>query len=178
MRRAVFLDRDGVLNRAVVRAGKPYPPADLRELELLPGVAEALLRLRAEGFLLISVTNQPDVARGATPRWTVEAINAQLMRELALDEISVCYHDDADRCHCRKPEPGLLTDAAGRYNIALVRSFMVGDRWKDIEAGHRAGCSTVRIDAGYAEVERGRPPHFRCTSLAEAADWILKQPSP
>lgn len=177
MRRAVFLDRDGVLNRAVVRGGKPYPPAGLEELEVLPGVPDALARLRADGFMLIGVTNQPDVARGTTPREVVDAINSRLISDLGLDEIAVCFHDDADACRCRKPAPGLLLDAAGRYNIALDRSFMVGDRWKDTEAGHQAGCITIRIDAGYVETEKGRPPHHRCSSLSEAAEWILRQQS-
>lgn len=176
--RAVFLDRDGVLNQAVVNAGKPYPPASVEELDILPGVAEALTRLHGLGFRLIGVTNQPDVARGTQRRETVEAINARLMQELPLDEIAVCYHDDQDACGCRKPEPGLLTRAAERYNIALDQSFMIGDRWKDVEAGHRAGCTTVRIDAGYAEADRGRAPHHRCASLAEAADWIIAHISP
>lgn len=177
MRRAVFLDRDGVLNRAVVRGGKPYPPAGLEELDILPGVPDALARLRASGFMLIGVTNQPDVARGTTPREVVDAINMRLISDLGLDDIAVCFHDDADACSCRKPAPGLLMVAAGRYNIALERSFMVGDRWKDVEAGHRAGCRTIRIDAGYAEPESGRPPHYRCGSLPEAAEWILIQQS-
>src|SRR2546429_2967557 len=111
-RQAVFLDRDGVLNQAMVRGGKPYPPASLTELQILPGTSDALYALQAAGFLLIGVTNQPDVARGSQRREVVEAINAVLRATLPLAEILVCYHDGRDGCSCRKPQPGLLLQAA------------------------------------------------------------------
>jgi D-glycero-D-manno-heptose 1,7-bisphosphate phosphatase len=172
--RAVFLDRDGVINRAIVREGKPYPPKGLQQLKILPGVREALGRLKKAGFRIIVLTNQPDVARGTQRRATVEKINAKLKYELPVDEIKVCFHDDVDRCDCRKPKPGLLKKAAHTWNIDLTRSFMVGDRWKDIEAGKRAGCRTVFIDWGYNESLRSKPDHS-VRSLAEAADWIVKR---
>ncbi len=178
MGRAVFLDRDGVINRAIVRKGRPYPPANLAELELLPGVPEALTRLHVAGFRLIVVTNQPDVARGKTPRATVEAIHHGLQMgsaerpPLPIDRFQVCYHDDADGCSCRKPAPGLLLEAAREEGLDLAASFMVGDRWRDIEAGQRAGCTTLFIDYGYDEAERSAPA-ARFHSLAEATDWIL-----
>jgi transaldolase len=172
-RRAVFLDRDGVINRAIVRGGKPYPPADILQLEVLPGVAQALERLRAAGFRLIVVTNQPDVARGVQTRETVEAIHAELLaRGLPLDDFRVCYHDDDDDCACRKPKPGLLLAAAQEEGLDLTSSFLVGDRWRDIEAGKRAGCTTLFIDYRYVELERSQPD-VRVRSLAEAANWIL-----
>src|SRR3989338_8918354 len=142
MRRGVFLDRDGVLNRAFVRDGKPYPPSTLAELEILPGVPEALALLRAEGFRLVVVTNQPDVARGTQTRKTGELLHAALLARLPLDEFRVCYHDDADHCACLKPAPGLLLQAAQELELDLASCFMVGDRWRDIEAGRRAGCTT------------------------------------
>ena len=178
MRRAVFLDRDGVLNRAVVREGKPYPPAGLGELQILPDAARALETLKAAGLLLIGVTNQPDVARGTQRREAVEAINAALLTALPLHEILVCYHDDRDGCECRKPRPGLLVQAAARHAIDLPSSFMVGDRWSDIETGRRAGCATVLLDHGYAETGPGRPPDHTVHSLSEAAAWILSQSPP
>lgn len=175
-RRAVFLDRDGVLNRAVVRDGRPYPPATLAELEILPGAPQALGALQTAGFLLIGVTNQPDVARGAQRRETVEAMNATLLRALPLREILVCYHDDRDGCECRKPRPGLVLEAAARHGIDLASSVMVGDRWRDVEAGRRAGCATVFIDYGYAEADRGEGRADRVVhSVSEAADWILSR---
>jgi D-glycero-D-manno-heptose 1,7-bisphosphate phosphatase len=175
-RRAVFLDRDGVINRALVRDGKPYPPATLDEVEVLPGVAEALTRLRGAGFLLLVATNQPDVARGTQRREVVEAINARLTSELALDEVFVCYEDGAD-CPRKKPNPGLLLEAADKYGIDLANSFIVGDRWRDVEAGRRAGCRTIFVDYGYQEQRPPHPPDCTTDSLASAAEWILSQPS-
>jgi D-glycero-D-manno-heptose 1,7-bisphosphate phosphatase len=173
VRRAVFLDRDGVLNRALVREGKPYPPATAAELEILPEVPEALGRLKAAGYLLIVVTNQPDVARGTTARAAVDAINAVLTGALPLDEVRVCDHDDRPPCHCRKPRPGMLTDAARQHGIDLSRSWMVGDRWRDVAAGAAAGCRTVWIDREYWEKWQGPEPDFRVIDLAQGADVIL-----
>jgi len=171
--RAVFLDRDGVINRPVVRSGKPYPPRNAAELEILPGVVEAVERLRAAGFLALVVTNQPDVARGKTSRESVEAIHRELAARVPLDGIFACFHDDADQCACRKPAPGMLVEAAARYAVDLTASYMVGDRWRDVEAGRRAGCRVLWIDWGYDE---GRPevgPDQIVFSLAEAAEKIL-----
>jgi D-glycero-D-manno-heptose 1,7-bisphosphate phosphatase len=173
-RRAVFLDRDGVLNRANVVDGKPRPPASVDELELLPGVEQACRQLHEAGLLLIVVTNQPDVARGTQTMATVEGLNRELSSRLPLDEVRVCPHDDADRCQCRKPAPGLLIDAAHDWGIELESSVMVGDRWRDVEAGRRAGCKTVFIDSGYSE----RPPEapdLTVRGLGEAVPWILER---
>jgi D-glycero-D-manno-heptose 1,7-bisphosphate phosphatase len=170
--RAVFLDRDGVINRATVRDGKPYPPDTLDELEVLDGVPDALSKLRQAGFRLIVVTNQPDVARGAQTRETIEAMHELLASSLAVDEIVACYHD-GDACDCRKPKPGALLDAARRHGLELERSFMVGDRWRDIEAGQRAGCRCLFVDHGYRE-KQPAGPFVRVDSLAAAAEWILE----
>ncbi len=171
-RRAVFLDRDGVLNRAIVRDGRPFSPGSLEEVELLEGAADACDTLHRAGFLLIVVTNQPDVARGTQSREVVEAINDALRGWLPIDDIRVCYHDDGEACSCRKPAPGLLLDAAGAWKIAIDKSFLVGDRWRDIEAGRRAGCRTILIDYGYKEPHLCQPD-FRTRSLVEAADLIM-----
>ena len=172
IRRAVFLDRDGVINRPIVREGKPYPPRDLSQLEILPGVPDAMRALKAAGFELIVVTNQPDVARGTMSRETVEAINTRLMDELPLDEVLTCFHDDADGCNCRKPRPGLMLQMRDERGIDLTHSFLVGDRWRDIEAGRNAGCRTVLINWGYEERDAvGQADHV-CGSLREAAHWI------
>lgn len=171
---AVFLDRDGVLNRAIQENGHARPPDTLDEVEILPGVPEALQTLKSRGYWLIVVTNQPDVARGRTSRAVVQAINALLQERLPLDQVLVCYHDDADDCECRKPRPGLVLRAAEEHGIDLSRSYMVGDRWRDIEAGRRAGCTTILVDYAYSEPVVLQPDH-RVNSLSQAADWILSR---
>jgi D-glycero-D-manno-heptose 1,7-bisphosphate phosphatase len=173
-RHAVFLDRDGVLNRALVVDGRPLPPASVAELEILPGVEEACRRLHEAGLLLIVVTNQPDVARGTQTMTEVKALNHELSSRLPLDEIRVCVHDDADECACRKPAPGMLVDAASEHEIDLGASVMVGDRWRDVEAGRRAGCKTVFIDWGYSE-RAPEAPDLIVRQLGEAVPWILER---
>jgi D-glycero-D-manno-heptose 1,7-bisphosphate phosphatase len=172
--RAVFLDRDGVLNRAVVRDGRPYPPSTLEMFETLPGVAEAVHRLRDAGLLLIGATNQPDVARGTQSKEVVEAMNARLLAEMPIEAILVSY-EDGDNAPRRKPNPGLLLEAAGTYGIDLSKSFMVGDRWRDVEAGRRAGCKTIFIDLGYSEPRPDPAPDYVALDLSDAATWIISQ---
>ena len=172
MRRAVFLDRDGVINRALVRGGRPYPPSTLSEVEILPGVRQAMLALRDKDWLLVVVTNQPDVARGTIPRAQVEEINAYLKQELPMDDFRTCFHDSDAGCSCRKPLPGALLEAARVHNIDLGASYMIGDRWRDTEAGASAGCKTFFIDYGYDE-KQPESVDFRVSSLSEATDIIL-----
>jgi len=173
LRRAVFLDRDGVLNRSLVRDGKPYAPTHFSEFELLPGVPAALVRLREHGFLNIVVTNQPDVATGKQRLADLNVLHERLKAELALDAIKTCCHVDADNCACRKPKPGLLIEAAREFNIDLGASFMVGDRWRDVAAGQRAGCKTCFfIDYGYDE-KRPEYPFTVVKSLEKSVGLIL-----
>jgi D-glycero-D-manno-heptose 1,7-bisphosphate phosphatase len=172
-RPAVFLDRDGVLNRTIVTDGVPHPPASVEEVEILPGVVDALARLVALNLPLIVVTNQPDVARGAQTKQAVEQINMFLRHRLPLTAFYVCYHDNPDNCACRKPRPGLITDAAAAYNIDLARSFMVGDRWSDIAAGQAAGCRTILIDLPYSKGSRCEPD-YRVRDLPEAVEIIVR----
>ncbi len=176
MKRAVFLDRDGVLNHAVLRDGKPHPPADAASMTIVAGAADALLRLRERDFRLIVVTNQPDVARGTQQRDVVEAMNEKLRAALPVDEVVVCWHD-GDGCDCRKPKPGALLDAARRHGIDLSRSFMVGDRWRDIEAGQRAGVKCLFIDHGYRE-RQPEGEFVRVDSIGSAAEEILRMSVP
>lgn len=171
--RAVFLDRDGVLNRSVIREGKPYPPASVSEVEILPGVGEALQKLKEAGFMTIMATNQPDVARRTQTLEAVKEINAFLTAVLELDDTMVCLHDDEDACRCRKPLPGLLIAAAEKHGVDLSASFMVGDRWRDIDAGSSAGCKTILIEYGYDERAPSSPPDLKVKSLLEAAIWIV-----
>ena len=170
---AVFLDRDGVINRTIVCDGTPHPPSSCEQVEILPGVREALAELAAQRLPLIVVTNQPDVARGTQTREAVEAINALLMAELPLTRVYRCFHDTPDNCACRKPKPGLLHEAAAAYNIDLRRSFLVGDRWSDVAAGQAAGCTTFLIDLPYSQGQRCRPD-YRVADLPEATKMILR----
>jgi D-glycero-D-manno-heptose 1,7-bisphosphate phosphatase len=171
-RRAVFLDRDGVLNEPVVVDGRAHPPDSVAGLVLTPRVEEACAELKRAGFLLVVVTNQPDIARGTRDRRSVDAINEELRRRLPLDDVRVCPHDDDDGCACRKPLPGLIVEAAARWGVSLGASVMVGDRWRDVEAGRGAGCRTVLIAREYDE----RPAtgaDLVVDSLDEAVPWIV-----
>jgi len=172
-RPAVFLDRDGVLNRAVVRNGRPYPPDTLDDFVLLPGVREATAALHEAGYLLVVATNQPDVATGKQDRAVVEAMHDRLRAELPLTAVYACYEVDGPACTDYKPKPGMLLKAARDHGIDLPSSHMVGDRWRDVGAGRAAGCRTFFIDCGYDEPLRAPPDHI-VASLAEAAAIILR----
>lgn len=174
-RRAAFLDRDGVLVRAHVRNGKPYVIHDPAAVEVLAGVPEAIAVLRQAGYMTLVVTNQPDVVRGVTTRAVVDAINERLRRELRLDAVLTCFHDDADDCPCRKPRPGLMLQARDAYGLDLASCFVIGDRWRDIDAGINAGCRTVFIDYHYDEPRPLDRADHVCGSLQEATRWILAQ---
>jgi D-glycero-D-manno-heptose 1,7-bisphosphate phosphatase len=173
---AVFLDRDGVINRPLERDHKPFAPRSLDEFEILPEVPAACAKLKGAGFLLVVATNQPDVGRGTLKQEVVEEIHAHLMAQLPVDRVEVCYHpgQGLSDCDCRKPKPGMLLQAARELNIDLTRSWMVGDRWRDVDCGHAAGCKTIFIDRGYAE-ELRRKPDFSAGNLAAAADIILRE---
>lgn len=171
-RPAVFLDRDGVLNEATIVDGRPYPPANAAALTVQDATVEACIKLRAASLLLVVVTNQPDIARGTQSSSAVDAINAALARRLPLDAIFTCPHDDADDCACRKPKPGMLLQAAADLPIDLDRSVMVGDRWRDVEAGRRAGCATVFVDRGYEEL-RPEVADLVVADFPTAIPWIL-----
>ncbi len=177
-RKAVFLDRDGVINECKVIDGKPYPPLSVEEFVMFPGIAEACRKLKQGGFLLVVATNQPDVGRGTLKQKVVESIHTHMQSMLPLDRVEVCYHSGqgASECDCRKPKPGMLLRAARELNIDLSASWMVGDRWRDIDCGHAAGCRTILIDYGYAESLK-QQPDFRVTTLSEAAELILQHSS-
>ena len=173
MHRAVFLDRDGVLNRAIVRKGRPFAPTSLDQFEILPDVLEASRLLHQAGFVLIVATNQPDVGHGLVSKEMIERMHERLRLLLPIDDIQVCYSTEAEQSFRRKPKPGMLLEAAAAQNIDLTRSFMVGDRWRDIEAGRAAGCRTVLIQRHYEEKQAVNPDNI-VYSLSEAARIILK----
>ncbi|MET0653232.1 MAG: HAD family hydrolase [Hyphomicrobiaceae bacterium] len=171
--RAVFLDRDGVISANVQRDGRSVAPTRMADFRILPGVEEATRRLKELGFVLIVVTNQPDISTGRNTMAALDAMHDEMRRRLPLDEVKVCIHVDADGCDCRKPKPGMLLDAARERGIDLSRSIMIGDRWRDMEAGRAAGCSTIMIDEE-AEQEIPRTPHT-VRSLPEAVAYIIAQ---
>jgi D-glycero-D-manno-heptose 1,7-bisphosphate phosphatase len=173
--KAVFLDSDGVLNTAIIKDEKPVAPTTLSELVISAEVKPSLDRLRLAGYLLICVTNKPDIERGLMTQAEVDAIYNKMRHDLPLDDVFICYSENSD---CYKPKPGLLLEAAKKYNIDLTQSYMIGDRWRDVEAGQNAGCITIWINRGYAEKKPDPPASYTTYSLAEATDLILKnQPS-
>jgi D-glycero-D-manno-heptose 1,7-bisphosphate phosphatase len=177
MKNAVFLDRDGVINRPIIRDGRPYPPRSIAEFEILPGVGDACRALKTAGYLLVVVTNQPDVGRGTLDRSVVEEIHGFMSGRLPIDLVLTCFHGGekyGQPCECRKPQPGMLRQAAGELLISLPESYMVGDRWRDIDCGKRAGCKTVFIDWGYSESLRETPDHL-AADLKGAVQIILNQ---
>jgi D-glycero-D-manno-heptose 1,7-bisphosphate phosphatase len=172
MNKAIFLDRDGVINHPRIVDGKPYPPLSLDDFKIIDGVEKALNLLHDVGYYLIVVTNQPDVARGDISKDKVELIHSFLKSNFPIDEIKSCYHDDSDHCECRKPNPGNILKAAEKYNIDLKNSYMIGDRWRDIEAGISAGCKTIFIDYHYKE-KQPVTYSYKVSDLLEAAELIL-----
>ena len=176
MNKAVFLDRDGVINRALIVDGVPTPPRSIKEVEILSGAREAISLLKQANFRVVVVTNQPDVARGASTQKTVESINSYLKRELQIQHFYTCFHDDPAECGCRKPKPGLILAAAQDLEIDLHQSVMIGDRWRDIAAGQAVGCRCFFIEYGYAEKSPDLP-YKKVSSLIEATKLILEYPN-
>jgi len=172
MNRAVFLDRDGVINRPAVREGKSYPPESMEDFSIYPDVAEACARLKAAGFLIVVVTNQPDVGRGTQRREVVEAMHARMCAAVCIDRVEVCY--DSEMSQLYKPATGMLLRAASDLLLDLSSSFMVGDRWRDVDCGRAAGCTTIFIERGYRESLR-QQPDYRAASLGEATEIILRR---
>jgi D-glycero-D-manno-heptose 1,7-bisphosphate phosphatase len=176
-RRAVFLDRDGVINKPVVREGRPHPPAEVKDFELYEDVPAGCARLEAAGYLLVVVTNQPDVARGTQTRAAVDAMHRKMLDALPqIARVEICWHAGAawaDPCDCRKPQPGMVLRAAKALKIDLTQSFLIGDRWRDVDCGHAAGCRTVFIDRNYSEALR-QPPDWTVKSFGQAVEVILR----
>ena len=173
--RAVFLDRDGVLTIPEFRGGRSYAPRRLEDFRLYDDTVTATRSLKAAGFRLVVVTNQPDVGRGDIAPEIVEEMHRRLAAALPLDAIEACYHTRDDGCDCRKPKPGLLRRAAARFGIDYRESFMIGDRASDVAAGRAVGCRTIFIDLDYVEELRPQDADFTATSLGEAARIVLRE---
>ena len=172
MYRAVFLDRDGVLNDTDVRNGKPYAPMRFEDFKILPGTFKALSSLKEMGFSLAVISNQPDVGNGKVKKETVEQMNTYLKSELPIDIIKVCYHTQTDGCECRKPKPSMILKAASDLQASLPHSYMIGDRSSDISAGKAEGCTTILIDKQYTE-KIIDDPDFKALSLETAVNTII-----
>lgn len=168
MKKAVFLDRDGVLNHSILLDGVPKPPKFIEDVEILEGVVEAIQILKRHGFIPVVVTNQPDVARGVTTKNQVSSINSHIGDIALIEHFYTCFHDDVDKCICRKPLPGLILRAAKDLGLSLSDSFLVGDRWRDIAAAQAAECKSFFIDYSYPE-EMPKMPFTKVSSLLEAA---------
>ena len=171
-KKAIFLDSDGVLNTAIMKDGKPLAPTSLASLEIPDEVKPALDQLKAAGYLLICVTNKPDVERGLMTQADVDAIYRKMNHDLPLDDIFICYKENSE---CYKPKPGLLLAAAKQYDIDLALSYMIGDRWRDIGAGQAAGCKTIWINRHYEEKQPFPTADYTVFSLTEAVALILKK---
>ena len=169
--RAVFFDRDGVVNKVIVRDGKPYSPRTIEEFILNDGIREAAYHLRTRGFRVFVVSNQPDIARGKLSNDVLDLMIRRMRWEIPIDDVYICPHDEVHQCSCRKPKPGMLMELASRWNIDLLSSFMIGDTWKDIEAGKAAGCRTILLDAPY---NQNTDCEYRVRSLSEAVNLIIK----
>ena len=177
MQKAIFLDRDGILNEPIIKHGRPFSPSSLSEVKIILDVKESLSKFKECGFLPVVITNQPDVSRGKVRLQEVEQINSFLSKKLGIENFYSCFHDDVDDCECRKPKPGLLFMAARDLALNLENSLLVGDRWKDIEAGQRAGCFCYFVDYAYRE-KAPRKPYKRVSSLSEVFDIHLSHERP
>ncbi len=173
MLKAVFLDRDGVLNKTKVINGKPFAPKKMKDFIFLPKVVDSVRDLKKAGFVLIVVTNQPDVGNGLVEKNIINLMNKKLIESLEIDGVKVCFHSQDDNCACRKPKPGMIFEAASEFNLDLKNSYMVGDRKSDVEAGKTAGCNTVFIDCGYCESEKSYRADYIVNSLPEAVLKII-----
>lgn len=166
----MFLDRDGVLNEIVYRQGVPGSPRTLAEFSLVKGAALAIGRLKGAGFRVFVVTNQPDIARRKMAPEALSAMTALVAAAIKPDEVLVCPHDDQANCECRKPKPGMLVDIGRRWEVRLRASYIIGDTWRDIEAGKRAGCRTILLVRDYNE---GVIADLRVTDLDQAVTYVL-----
>lgn len=169
--KAVFLDRDGVINKVILREGKPFSPRRLDQYVLNDGIRETVHQLKGNGFRIIVVSNQPDLARGEITEDILDSMTERLKSEIQIDDIYICPHDDHHNCSCRKPRPGMLLQAAQKWDIDLTESFLIGDTWKDMEAGKAAGCKTILLNTPYNQDVQC---NFRVKSLPEAADLIIQ----
>jgi len=177
MRRAVFLDRDGVLTKLVARRGAPYSPLTLEEFEVVPTARAAVWVLKKLGLVVVVATNQPDVRRGLLSEAELRRMHEMLRRTVPIDAVYVCTHDDVDGCDCRKPKPGMLLRASKDFEIDLPASFLVGDTWKDIQAGKKVRCTTFLVETR-ATGQLVEEPDHKVATLQAAVEQIVQLVAP
>ena len=171
--KAIFLDRDGVINEVIFRgSNKPIAPWSLKDVILIPGIKNPIDKLCNMGFLLFVVSSQPDISKGHLKLHTVKKMNEIILDKFPIKEVSICPHEDRHNCLCRKPKPGMLIDLSKKWAVDLNSSFLIGDNWKDIYAGKAAGCKTILLDRQYnSSVEAD----FHINDLSEAVSIINSQ---
>ena len=170
MNKAVFLDRDGVINECALLHGKPSAPTQIQNFILFPGVLEAISEFKIRGFFVFVITNQPDISKGNLSQEDLFQMHTNLMEAAEIDDIFVCPHLEIHNCFCRKPKIGMIKDAQKKYSINLQKSFVVGDRWRDVEAAKNAGCTSILVGTGYNE--KKITPDFQVNSLVECLKII------
>jgi D-glycero-D-manno-heptose 1,7-bisphosphate phosphatase len=149
MQLGVFIERDGVLNNVRVERRHQVSPATLGDFRICKNAQPLLQRLKAAGFVLIATTNQPGLSRGCQSRRELDRMHELLRRELPLDDVLVCPHDETDLCPCRKPNPGLLVEAGFAWHLDLERSFVISDKWQDAAAARAVGCTSLLIRSSW-----------------------------
>ena len=162
----------GVLNSTRVENGRPFAPTHFKDFHLFKEALATTVALKKAGFLLVVVTNQPDVGNGITDCSEVKKMNEHLIDVLPIDRVKVCFHSQTDDCYCRKPRPGMLIETIEEYDIDPYRSFMIGDRWSDVQAGNAVNCSTIFLERGYSE-QKQFSADYVCRNLTEATTYIL-----
>jgi len=172
MTKAVFLDRDGVINEVLVKNDRAYSPRRFEEFKFIENVYELIRKIKEAGFLSIVVTNQPDIARGKMEISELERMNKAVRDKLPIDDNLVCMHDDIDNCSCRKPKPGMIFKAAKKYEIEIETSFLIGDGWRDMMAASNAGCKGILLKASY---NTGVDCFKRVENLKTAIDTIVDE---
>jgi D-glycero-D-manno-heptose 1,7-bisphosphate phosphatase len=169
--KAVFLDADGVLNESIMVNNKPAAPTSVDKLVIPKEVKPNLDVLKKAGYLLICITNKPDIARGLMTQQDVDSIFKKLRSTLPLNDIYVCYQEGSD---CYKPKPGLILSAKEKYHIDLTKSYVVGDRCTDVQCGQAASCKTIWMNRHYPLEKLPDPPaDFTTESFTDAVNWIL-----
>jgi D-glycero-D-manno-heptose 1,7-bisphosphate phosphatase len=147
MKFGVFIERDGVLNQALVERSQQVSPLSPGQFQINPQAAGLVRQLKAAGFVVIATTNQPGLSRGYQSRRALDQMHAALLKAVPLDEIVLCPHDETDHCPCRKPAPGLLMEARYKWQLDLDRSFVISDKWPDADAAHAVGATSLLINS-------------------------------